>query len=281
MAFQKASKKEIFLKIAITGASGSGKTTGALRVARGLVGPTGKIALIDTENRSASLYADRHDFDVQNLEPPYIPRDFAGAIRDAEKAGYDALIVDSYSHVWEAVLSLKDAMDKKGGNGYTNWAEAGKEWKVVMDASLQSKMHIIACLRAKTEYVLEENDKGKKVPRKIGMAPIARDGSEFEFTSVFDLDFSHSASTSKDRTGLFDGRFFELTEDIGQKLRVWLTTGVVDDSVERAELEEQLIEVTPEDKREAVHAWFLKKPSLETIKSQIEKAKQTKGESNV
>jgi ABC-type oligopeptide transport system ATPase subunit len=219
--FKKATRKTVWLKLGLTGASGSGKTTGALKVARGLVGEEGKIALIDTENGSASLYSDITEFDVCNLEPPFEDKKFSEAIKFAAAEGYDAVIIDSASHFWEAVLDYKDKLDKRGGNSFTNWKEAGDRFKDVLGAVLQSQIHVILCLRSKMEHVMEKDDRGKNQIKKVGMAPIMRDGIEYEFTVVFDLDMNHNAASSKDRTRLFDGRFFQLTEEVGKQLNEW------------------------------------------------------------
>ncbi|MBE7504312.1 MAG: AAA family ATPase [Verrucomicrobiales bacterium] len=130
--------------------------------------------------------------------------------------------MDTLSHAWEAVLEYKDALDRRGGSGFSNWAAAGEKWRAVISALLNSKLHVIACLRSKTDYVLEPNDKGKLVPKKVGLAPITRDGTEYEFTLVWDLDGSHRAMASKDRTRLFDTKTIELTEGEGRLLAEWL-----------------------------------------------------------
>lgn len=219
--FKKATKQTVPLKLAITGVSGSGKTTGALRLTRGLVGPHGRIAFIDTENGSASLYSDKHDFDVLDLAPPFEDRKFTDAVNGAVKAGYDAVIIDSASHFWEGVLDFKSKLDARGGNSYTNWAQAGDKFKDVLHAVLQSPIHVICCLRSKSDYVIELNEKGKSAPRKVGLAPIMRDGIEYEFTAVLDLDMAHKAQASKDRTGLFADRISEITEATGEALNAW------------------------------------------------------------
>ena len=221
--FTKASRQSAKLKLAITGPSGSGKTTAALRCARGLVGESGKIAVIDTENQSASLYSDITDFDVLNLEAPLKHSKFPEAIEAAEANGYDCVIIDSASHLWEAILEYKDKLDKRpGGNSYTNWNEAGRKFKEVIDCLLGANLHVISCLRSKMEYVLRENAKGKMAPQKVGMAPIMRDGIEYEFTAVLDLEMDHMASASKDRTRMFDGHILEITEEVGEQLSKWL-----------------------------------------------------------
>ncbi|MCZ7637658.1 MAG: ATP-binding protein [Verrucomicrobia bacterium] len=223
--FQKAQRQRVKLKLAITGPAGSGKTTAALRLARGLT-RNGRIAVIDTENRSASLYADLFEFDVLDLEPPFEDRKFSEGITAAVAAGYDAVILDSGSHFWEAVLDYKDKLDKRGGNSFSNWSEATRRFRGVLDAVLQSPIHVITCLRSKMDHVLEKDEKsGRQVVKKVGMAPIMRDGVEYEFTVVLDLDMGHQAVSSKDRTRLFDGRIFEITEATGQSLREWLDSG--------------------------------------------------------
>lgn len=226
--FTKAVRKAAKLKLAITGPSGSGKTTGALRLARGLVGDSGKIAVIDTENRSASLYSDITEFDVLNLEAPFEHAKFSEAIEAAASHGYDCVIIDSASHLWEAILAYKDKLDRRGGNSYTNWSEAGGKFKEVIDCLLGADLHVISCLRSKMEHAVEKDDRGKTTIRKVGMAPIMRDGIEYEFTCVLDLDMQHQAVSSKDRTRMFDGRIIEVTEEVGKQLAAWLdgATGV-------------------------------------------------------
>ena len=72
------------------------------------------------------------------------------------------------------------------------------------------------------DYILETNDKGKQVPKKVGLAPIMRDGVEYEFTTVLDLDMHHQALVSKDRTGLFGDELFLITEETGERFMKWL-----------------------------------------------------------
>ena len=232
--FVPAKKETIALKLAISGASGSGKTMSALRLARGLVGENGRIAVVDTENGSASLYSDRIKFDVCNVAPreyqynggrqtmkSFNAGDFANAVNAAISAKYDVLIIDSASHAWEATLDAKTRLDAAGGSPFSNWGPAGNLWKNVVNTILQASIPVIACFRSKTEYVLETDEAGKTVPRTFGLAPIARDGSEFEFTTWFDVNRQHVATTSKDRTELFDEPAI-ITEETGETLARWL-----------------------------------------------------------
>ncbi len=222
MAFVKAVKRKAKLKLALTGPAGGGKTMSALRLATGM---SSKIAFIDTENNSASLYSDRFAFDVLDLQPPYTHDKFAQAVQDAVAGGYEVVVIDSASHFWEGVLAYKDALDKRGGNSYTNWNEAGAKFKIVLDAVLQSPIHVICCMRSKMDYVQEKDDRGKTTIRKVGLAPIMRDGISFEFTTVLDIDSAHHANASKDRTGLFGDAIFQITEETGKRLLGWLNSG--------------------------------------------------------
>lgn len=227
MQFTQAQRRRAKLKLAVTGPPGAGKTMSALRLATGLVGPGGKIAVIDTENRSASLYSDRFKFDVLDLEPPYESERFVEAVNAAVGAGYDCLIIDSASHFWKGVLEFKSALDSRGGNSFTNWNQAGRKYDAGLSAILQSDIHLIACLRSKVEYVLEQDMKGKQVPRKVGLAPVFRDEGEYEFTTVFDVAHDHTAQVSKDRTGMFTDRIFQVTEEIGKQIGAWLDGAAV------------------------------------------------------
>lgn len=222
--FQQATRQGSHIKLAITGPSGSGKTFSALRLARGLT-PTGKIAVIDTENNSSSLYSADFDFEVASVEAPYEISKLVNLTKYVLEGDYGVLIIDSASHFWNGILDYKDKLDKRGGNHFGNWAEANKQYNLLLRAILFSKIHVIVCMRSKMEYVLQGNERGKQVPQKVGMAPIMRDGVEYEFTAVFDLDMHHQAQSSKDRTNLFDDRIFQITEETGAQIMQWLNEG--------------------------------------------------------
>ena len=221
--FQKAQRTGSYIKLAITGPSGSGKTYSALRLARGLT-PDGKIAVIDTENNSSNLYASDFDFEVASVEAPFEITKLVNLTKYVLQGDYEVLIIDSASHFWDGVLEYKNSLDKRGGNSFANWNTANEHYKLMLRAILFSKIHVIVCMRSKMEYVLQENDKGKHVPQKVGMAPVMRDGVEYEFTTVFDLDIHHQAQVSKDRTQLFSDKIFVITEDTGKKIMEWLNS---------------------------------------------------------
>lgn len=230
MQFTKAVRKKAKLRLAITGPSGSGKTWGALKVAKGL---GGKIAVIDTERGSASLYCDICEYDTLELEPPYSPERYVEAIRAAEEAGYDTIIIDSATHEWSGTggcleINERTAKARFQGNTWAAWNETTPRHKAFIDAMLHSKCHIIATGRSKTETAQTEGPNGKKKVVKLGMKTEQRDGFEYEFTVVLDLIHEgHFATASKDRTCLFAGDPHPLSEATGHTLRDWLDSGAV------------------------------------------------------
>jgi hypothetical protein len=223
LEFTPAVRTQAKLRIGISGPSGSGKTTAALTVATGL---GGRIAVIDTERGSASLYSDQFSFDTLTLGPPYAPERFIEAIKAAEKAGYDVIVIDSATHEWNGsggCCDLNDALaaSRYRGNTWSAWSETTPRHRAFIDAMLQSSAHIIATLRSKTETVQGDD---KKV-RKVGMKAEQRDGIEYEFTVVFDLEHAnHLAAATKDRTRMFRDPAVVTTET-GVALRQWLESG--------------------------------------------------------
>lgn len=229
-AFRKAERKQIKLKIGISAPSGAGKTYSALLMAKGICGDWSKVAVIDTENGSAELYSALGDYSVCPISPPFTPAKYREAIKSAEEEGFEVLIIDSLSHAWAGEGGLLDMQDNaattsKSGNRFTAWREITPEHNKLVDAILQSPLDVIITTRAKAEYI-ETEENGKKGYKKIGLAPIFRDGLEYELTVFFDLTQTHVASTSKDRTGLFDKLNFIPSEDTGKQLNEWRNGGV-------------------------------------------------------
>lgn len=228
MQFTKAVRKRARLRLALTGPSGSGKTYGALMIAKGL---GGRIAVIDSEHGSASLYCHLCDFDTLELVPPYSPERYIEAIKAAERAGYDVIVIDSTTHEWSGsggCLEINEhtAQSKFRGNTWSAWNETTPRHRAFIDAMLQSPAHIIATGRSKTETSQEDAGNGKKKVVKLGMKTEQREGFEYEFTAVLDLIHAgHYATASKDRTGLFSGDPQPLSEATGVALKEWLETG--------------------------------------------------------
>jgi hypothetical protein len=227
---RKAEKHSVKLKMAIQGPSGSGKTEGALALATNFA-PDAKILVIDTENDSASLYADRYNFDTISLTAPYTSDRYKKAMQVAAQNGYDVLIVDSLTQQWDGeggILRRKEEKDRSGGNSFTNWASFTPEHTGFMEFIKQLPVHTICTMRTKQAYVLEKNDRGKETPRKVGLDPIQRDGTEYEYTIVFDVNMVHRATTSKNRTTLFqtDDPIDLASPKVAGEIRDWLANGL-------------------------------------------------------
>ena len=222
--FKKAHRQQSKLKLALIGPSGSGKTFSSLLVAKGL---GGSIALIDTERGSGNLYSDIADYDIAELEPPFSPEKYVQAIQQAEQAGYSTIIIDSLSHAWAGpggILEFVDKASQNQKNNFAAWREASPKHNALVDALVQSPAHIIGTMRSKTQWEVQKDEKsGKTKPVKIGLAPVQREGLEYEFTAVLEISVDgHVASASKDRTSLFDGQYFVPRKETGQTLANWL-----------------------------------------------------------
>lgn len=230
---RKAERSKSKLRLGLSGPSGSGKTMSALKLARGIAGKDGKVCLIDTERGSGDLYADLYEYDIIGIAPPYTPSRYVEALKAAEDAGYAVIILDSLSHAWSdegGLLDQADKMSARSGNRYTVWADLTPQHRALVNAMLNSKAHIIATTRAKQAYEMEEytdsHGNKKSKPVKLGMAPVQREGMEYEFTVFMDIDMGHNATASKDRTNLFKDRIFVIDEKIGEEILDWLNTGV-------------------------------------------------------
>lgn len=241
MSFKKATKAQSKLRMALIGPAGSGKTYSALSVGSAL---GGKIAVVDTERGSASKYADKFSFDVKELTT-FSPQSFIDAIREAEGAGYEVLIIDSLSHAWMGKDGALEQVDKaatrsRSGNSFTAWREVTPLHNSMVDAILRANMHIIVTMRSKTEYVLEEDPKtGKKVPRKVGMAPVQRDGLEYEFDVVGDLTYDNKYVVSKTRCSVLSAAVIDKPgAEFAGILKNWLTDGAPAPKAEAAPIAE-------------------------------------------
>lgn len=244
MEIRKAQRKKAKLRLGIAAPSGAGKTYSALLLAFGL---GGKVGVIDTEHSSADLYAHLGEYDVIDIEAPYTVAKYLQAISKFEAAGYSTIIIDSLTHAWAGDGGLLDKQgkiaDSGKANGFAAWRTITPEHNSLVEAMLKSPCHIIATMRSKQEYVLETNDRGKQTPKKVGLAPVQRDGLEYEFTVMLDIDMSNVASASKDRTSLFVGRYFKVSQETGAELLQWLESGV-----------EQPQKVTPAERDDLLNA---------------------------
>lgn len=206
MSFEirKAAKKDQFLRLAMDGVSGSGKTWTSLLFAKRLAELCGgRITLIDTEERSSELYADEFDFDVIPFDPPYTPKRYREALAAAGKRG-GITVIDSLSHAWfgeGGELEMKDLAAKKlGGNTYYGWRDVTPEHNALIDAMLRHPAHLIITMRSKADYVVGDD---KKVT-KVGTKPIMREGIEYEFQIAMSMDTDHVLTVSKSRCRQLD-----------------------------------------------------------------------------
>ena len=231
MELKKAVKKQVKLRLGISAVSGGGKTYSALLLAYGMTNDWTKIAVIDTENESASLYSDLGDYNVLSLSAPYSPERYIEAIHTCENAGIEVCIIDSIAHEWEGEGGVLNLCDTIGGGFQSAWKQLTPRHDKFKNTILNSKMHIITTVRRKQEYILveEQNKQGRMVqkPVKAGMKEITREGWEYELTINFELDLKHNVSVSKDRTNLFiDKPTFVITPETGRQLMEWCNNGV-------------------------------------------------------
>lgn len=219
--FKKATKKGTRLRLLLSGAAGSGKTFTSLKVANALAGAKGRVVVIDSERGSASKYSGDmarlgFEYDTCDLLETFgdtSPTAYIAAIHAAEKAGYEVLIIDSISHEWVGpggALEMKDEATPPGGNSFAAWKDVTPVHNRFVDALVGFKGHVIGCARAKVSYVMEQNDKGKIVPRRIGETPIQRDGVEYEFDVILDMtglpNGSSKATVAKTRYSAITGQ---------------------------------------------------------------------------
>lgn len=239
-AFKKATKKKTKLRAAFFGPSGAGKTFSMLRVANGL---GGKIAVIDSETRSASKYADRFDFDVVDLgvADQDLPKElwernidaYIAAIKMAH--GYDVLIIDSLTHAWQELLEEIDklAATKFRGNTWSAWSEGTPKQKALIEAILSFPGHVLASMRSKTAWEQEKDEKtGKSKPVRVGLSPEQRQGIEYEFDMLIEISVDHYARILKDRSGKFQDKIIDRPgEELGRDLAEWLEQGETEESI--------------------------------------------------
>lgn len=231
---QPAARENVKLMVGITGPSGSGKTLSALKLARGIAGSWDAVALADTENRSSLHYAGDMTGSWKFIEFPcdisggYSPKNYCDLIEHVEKNHPEikVLVIDSISHEWEGEGGCLELVDKigKGGSG---WRKVTPLHQGFIDTMRHSRMDIVATMRSKQDYVFEQNEKGRTTPKKVGMRAVQREGIEYEFGLVFDVEINHLATASKDRTNMFINQEpFQIDISTGEQLKTWANSGV-------------------------------------------------------
>ena len=244
---KKAARRNVKIKMSLQGVPGSGKTTSALLIAHGLEKDWSKIACIDTENESSLYNAGKQvgdtvigEFQHIDFKPPYTPERYIEAFKYAASIGCTVIVCDSISHEWSGKGGLLEIHDNMPGNSYTNWSKLTPRHNAFIDAMRLVDAHVIACARTKQDHVIEQQN-GKQQVKKVGMKTEQRDGTEYEFGLVFDIDRDrHLAKAGKDRTGLFDSRDpFLITSEVGEELLAWCNSGMAKELLEKPVEKEQ------------------------------------------
>ena len=256
MKLQKAQRNQVKLRLGLSGASGFGKSYSALLLAYGITNDWTKIAIIDTENNSASLYSHLGDFNVLSLNEPYAPERYIQAIEVCEKEEIEVVIIDSITHEWSGKGGCLELHEQLGGR-FQDWAKITPRHQAFIDKILNSNCHIITTVRRKTDYSLDKDGNGKTKVMKLGTKEITRDGFEYELTVNFELiNDNHLVTASKDRTGLFSGKpEFIINSSTGKKLIEWCNLGI---SVEIA-----MSEINACENLEGLKHVYSKYPSLQ------------------
>lgn len=227
MEFKKATKINRKLRLALTGPTGSGKTYSALAIASGL---SSKVALIDTEHESSTNYADDFDFSVLNLSH-FSPQNYIEALKRAAEERFEVVVIDSLSHAWNGKGGALEMVDqvaaRNKGNTFSSWREVTPLQNRLIDAIVSASFHVIATMRSKMETQMIQNPDNNKVEiKKLGMAPIQRDGVEYEFDLVGEIDAQHRLIFTKSRIKSFADRMIEQpTATIGREILEWLSSG--------------------------------------------------------
>ena len=234
MAFVKAIREKVYLKVLLTGASGSGKSQSALELATGISKKCGSdIAYIGTEGDRDKLYAQcksKHgdysfEYDLLQLYDPFTTDKYIAAIDEALSAGYKVIIIDGLSAEWKW---LNDTHDRMPGNSFTNWSKLKPKHRQLIDKILTAPAHILCCARGKDEWLLEEKN-GRQVPKKVGLGSQTDKDISYEMMLSLQLDQdTHIAHADKDNTGLWDEhRYAVITAKDGMALYDWCEKGEV------------------------------------------------------
>jgi hypothetical protein len=239
MSFKKATRDNIWAKILLISPSGGGKSYSALTLAEGIAeaikndkGEDARVAMIGTESSRDRYYAKEFDYDLMQLKPPFTPESYVKGIDEAIEEGYKVLVIDSMTHEWSGQGGALDIHSKIPGNSYTAWNKVTPRHNKFIDKIIESEIFVIATVRGKDEYVLEEVN-GKQVPRKVALGYEQRKDTEYLFTCAFNIDQdTHLASAVKDNTHIFENKNDILTKKDGHKVYEWATGGDLDEKLE-------------------------------------------------
>ena len=277
MKLQKAERHQVKLRIGLSGPSGFGKTYSALLLAYGITNDWNKIALIDTENKSASLYSHLGDFNVLSLEEPFSPERYIKAIKVCEESDIKIIIIDSISSEWQGKGGCLEIHEQLGGT-FQMWSKITPRHNSFIDAIVQSKCHVILTTRSKVDYSLDKDLNGKTKVMKLGTKSITREGLEYELTVNFEfLNDKHLVQASKDRTELFSGKpEFIINSSTGKKLIEWCNQGISIEKIteeinscETAEALKQVYGKYPNLSKELYPIVMARKAAIDNVSAQL------------
>lgn len=227
-----ATRELIWTKLALMGASGSGKSYSSLRLGTGMLEEltklgqqkNGKILVVNTEASRGRYYANEFKYDIIDMVAPHSPERYVEVINFAVEQNYPILILDSSSHEWEGKGGCLELHQQAGGT-FQSWAKVTPRHDKFIQAIADSPIHIIATMRGKDQYEIEKSDTGKQNIKKLGVGAQQRNGFEYEFTATFTIDKS-LATPQKDNTHLFENSSGEiLSETLGKKIIQWANSG--------------------------------------------------------
>jgi hypothetical protein len=281
MNLQKAQKQRVKLRIGISSPSGFGKTYSALLMAFGMTQDWSKIAVIDTENGSANLYAELGEYNTLNLEAPYTPERYISALQTCEKASMEVVIIDSITHEWNGKGGCLQIQEQLGGR-FQDWAKVTPRHQAFIDAILTSNCHVITTIRKKIDYSMDKDANGRTKVVKVGLKDITREGLDFELTTCFEIiNDNHLVIASKDRTNLFSGKpEFKITSGTGKLLVNWCNNDKTEQEI-LATIAKEIIACTTVEGLRHVYAKYpdyqakmkdtilLRKTAIENVASQV------------
>lgn len=232
----KATRRGVIPLIGLYGESGTGKTMSALLVARGLVGPSGDIHMIDTESRRGSLYADviPGGYSVLDLEPPFTPARYIDAMHAMISAGAKVIVIDSMSHEWEGMGGVLDMAgeneDRTKKSGLHNWKQPKFEHAKLVQFLLRCPIPLVVCIRAKYKSRQKKDAQNKTVIVKDEFtSPIQAEDFIFELTAHAEVLPDHSINLTKcshpDLRKCFPAQGKPLAIEHGELIQQWCMAG--------------------------------------------------------
>jgi len=202
--FRPGQRQALHLLISLAGGTGSGKSLSSLRIAKGIAGPTGRIAFIDTENGRGLMYADDFPMDYGELSEPFTPARYIEALKAGAKTGAAVIILDSLSHIWTGTGGIleqqEDILQRMAGDDFkkreacrmSSWIKPKTDHKKFVTALLQIPAHVICCFRASPKIEMVRKDGGgwevrakESLAGAQGWIPDAEKSLPFEMTASF------------------------------------------------------------------------------------------------